>query len=65
MNYYNKFFDVFFYLYENDILAHPFFGSLHDPMEEPTMERFEDKHQDATHSIAEWKGELFSFEFPM
>jgi hypothetical protein len=51
-----------FFLYQNDILAHPFFESLHDPMEEPTIERMVDEHQDANHNIEMWKRELFSMK---
>ncbi len=46
---------IYFCLYNNCNLAHPFFGDLHDPMEEPTTERLVDEHEDANYTIQKWK----------
>jgi hypothetical protein len=46
-----------FCLHENDILAHPFFGDLHDPTDEPTIDPLVEEHHDANHSIEMWKCE--------
>ena len=48
-------FTFIFCLYDNCNLAHPFFAILHEPTEEPTIERMVDEHDDANYSIEQWK----------
>ena len=50
-------------LHEIFNLEHPFFQGLHDPADEPTIERLIDEHQGAKHSIKEWKCKSFSVWF--
>jgi len=36
-------------------IAHPFFATLHDPNEEPTLERMVDEHEDENYTVTKWK----------